>query len=70
MAKRYFAEHGVAYREVDVRADRRGLREMVMLTGQRGVPVTIVGGRAMVGWDPREFERLMRAAPKDRRGIS
>lgn len=33
---------------------------MVLMTGQNGVPVIKVGERAMVGWDAREFERLLR----------
>ncbi len=57
-AKRYLSEHGIPYTEVDVSRDRAGLRRMLTLTGQRGVPVILVGTRAMVGWDPREFERL------------
>jgi len=59
VAKRYFAEHGLAYREVDVTRDRRGLREMVLMTGGRAVPVIRVGEHAMTGWDVREFERLL-----------
>ncbi|GAB4285847.1 MAG: hypothetical protein Kow0067_09100 [Coriobacteriia bacterium] len=38
--------------------DRAGLRRMVTMTGQYGVPVILVGGRAMVGWHPSEFEKL------------
>jgi len=58
-AKRYFAENGVEYTEVDIEADRRGLREMLLMTGQHAVPVIEVGGKAMVGWEPGEFHRLM-----------
>jgi glutaredoxin len=67
-AKRYFAECGIEYTEIDIEADRRGLREMLVMTGQHAVPVVDVGGRAMVGWDPDEFHRLMgwevRAGPQ------
>jgi glutaredoxin 3 len=59
VAKRYFAEHGVEFEDVDVSMDRRGLREMVMTTGQYGVPVILVGEKAMVGWDEGEFQRLL-----------
>lgn len=59
MAKRYFAESGIAYRDVDVASDRSGLREMVTLTGQYGVPVIRVGDRPMVGWNPQEFRKLL-----------
>jgi glutaredoxin 3 len=58
VAKRYFAEHDVSFTAVDVSADRRGLREMVATTGQYGVPVILVGEKAMVGWNAQEFQRL------------
>lgn len=58
MAKRYFAERGVAFTDHDVSQDRDALKEMVTSTGQYGVPVIVVGGHAMVGWDPTEFERM------------
>jgi glutaredoxin len=58
VAKRYFAEHRIEFREVDVSQDRRGRKEMVLMTGGMAVPVIRVGEHAMTGWDVREFERL------------
>jgi glutaredoxin 3 len=58
IAKRYLAGHGVSFSEVDITHDRRGLREMVLMTGGRSVPVLRVGTHAMIGWDVAEFERL------------
>jgi glutaredoxin 3 len=58
-AKRFCAENGVEYTEVDVMGDRHGFREMVLMTGQHGVPVVVVGEKAIVGWDAGEFRRLM-----------
>jgi len=58
VAKRYFAENGVEYTDVNVGSDKRGLRQMVAATGQYGVPVIVVGEKAMVGWNKAEFQRL------------
>ncbi len=58
-AKRYMDEHGVEYEDADIIHDLEARREMALMTGQYGVPVIRVGSRAMVGWDPKEFERLM-----------
>jgi len=58
VAKRYLTKEGVAFHEVDITRDRRGLRDMVLMTGGRAVPVLRVGTHAMVGWDVHEFERL------------
>lgn len=57
-AKRYLEERAIPYTEVDVMSDAAGQREMVLMTGQHGVPVILVGERAMIGWDPDEFEVL------------
>jgi hypothetical protein len=39
---------------------------MVLMTGQRGVPVIQVGERAMIGWDKHEFEKLLSGKYKRR----
>ena len=57
IAKHYLGKHGIPFREIDVTRDRRGLREMVMMTGGRSVPVLRVGEHAMIGWDVSEFKR-------------
>ena len=59
VAKRYLVEHRLPHHELDVSKDRRALKEMVLMTGQRGVPGVRVGSRAMIGWDEKEFERLL-----------
>lgn len=66
VAKRYLDDAGIEYTECDVHADRTALREMVLMTGQHGVPVIRVGTRAMIGWDPGEFEELMYGPPSRR----
>jgi len=66
VAKRYFAEHKVGFTDVNVAKDRRGLREMVAATGQYGVPVIVVGEKAMVGWNADEFRRLYGAGYRKR----
>jgi glutaredoxin len=59
MAKRYFAEKGLQFTDRDVSQDRSALKEMVSSTGQFGVPVIVVGDKAMVGWDKDKFEKLL-----------
>lgn len=60
VAKAYLKDNDIPFIDVDVSRDRAGLREMVTMTGQHGVPVLLVGQKAMVGWNPAEFDRLMR----------
>jgi glutaredoxin len=58
VAKRYFAESGIAYAERDIITDLEARRHMALMTGQFGVPVIEIGEHAMIGWNPEEFERL------------
>jgi glutaredoxin 3 len=61
-AKRYFQEHGVQYKEVDVSADRNAARELVLRSRQFGVPVIDVDGTLVIGFDRRQLEELLHAA--------
>ena len=51
MAKEFFTEKGVSFTDYNVAADAAKREEMIHLTGQLGVPVIVVGGDVMVGFD-------------------
>lgn len=51
MAKEFFAEKGIEYTNYDVASDAVKRDEMIKMTGQLGVPVIVVGGDIMVGFD-------------------
>jgi glutaredoxin 3 len=56
VAKKYFREHNIEFREVNVALDRDGLKEMREKSGQLGIPVFDVGGRIIIGFDQRKLE--------------
>ena len=56
-AKRYFKEHGVPFKEINIERDADGARDIVRKTGQRGVPVIKIGGRWMVGFDKGQIDK-------------
>jgi glutaredoxin 3 len=58
-AKQYLRERDLTFEDVDVSKDKERLREMVVMTGQFGVPVIRVGEKAMVGWNVDEFKQLL-----------
>ncbi len=58
VARRYLVESGVEFTEIDISLDRAARREMVLMTAQRGVPVLLVDGKTLVGWNEAEFERM------------
>jgi glutaredoxin 3 len=58
-AKRYLADRGVAFAERDVSVDRAAAEEIVRLTGQMGVPVTVINGEAVIGFDRARLDQLL-----------
>ena len=50
-AKEYLGSLGVKYDSVDVGVDKEAAAELVQKTRQRGVPVTKIGERYIVGFD-------------------
>jgi glutaredoxin-like YruB-family protein len=51
MAKDFLKKNGVAYKDVDVGSDQQAAREMVVKSGQMGVPVLDIDGKIIVGFD-------------------
>lgn len=64
VAKTYLDEAGIEYTEADIISDLDARREMATMTGQWGVPVVLVGEKAMVGWNEQEFLELLQREPK------
>ena len=59
MAKGFLSECSVEYEEIDVSRDRAAAEEMVSLTGQMGVPVIVVDGQVVLGFDRIRLEHLL-----------
>ncbi len=59
MAKDYFTQKGLAYEDKNVGMDRQAAQEMIMKSGQMGVPVIDIGGKVVVGYQPDVFEKLI-----------
>ena len=60
-AKDFFKEKGVAYVEYNVASDLERRKEMIDKTGQMGVPVIMIGGEAIVGFDQDKIVELLAA---------
>lgn len=59
-AKNYFNQNNIAFKDIDVTKDRSKAEEMVMKSGQMGVPVIDIDGHILVGFQPSEFDRLLK----------
>jgi membrane-associated protease RseP (regulator of RpoE activity) len=49
----------VKYTELDVSRNREAAEEMVELTHQMGVPVTVINGQPVIGFDPQRIKHLV-----------
>ncbi|MGL4774595.1 MAG: glutaredoxin domain-containing protein [Clostridium sp.] len=57
--KGYLKNNKIDYVEVNVSYDRAGATEMVMKSGQMGVPVLDINGNIVVGFDKRKIDALL-----------
>lgn len=64
--KEFLSQKGIAYEEKDVSIDKEAAYEMVQKTGQMGVPVTILEGEVIIGFDQERLENLIAAASTGR----
>ena len=50
-AKNYLKEHNILFENIDVSSDEKGLAEMIKISGQMGVPVILIDGDMIIGFD-------------------
>lgn len=58
-AKEYFKQKGVEFEDIDVTKNESLAREMIMKSGQMGVPVIDIDSNIVVGFQPDVFEELL-----------
>jgi len=59
-AKAWFRDKKIRYKEIDVTSDRSGAEEMVRISGQTGVPVIVVGGEVIVGFNQNRLNEIFK----------
>lgn len=59
LTKEYLDKMGVSYVDRNVGIDRQAGQEMVMKSGQMGVPVIDIDGTIVVGFQPDLFRKLL-----------
>ncbi|HAH96534.1 MAG TPA: NrdH-redoxin [Firmicutes bacterium] len=57
--KSYLSDKGLEYQEIDVGRDSESVEEMIALTGQRNVPVTVIDGEVIVGFDREALDQQL-----------
>ena len=59
MVKEFLSQRGTPFEEVDVARDRAAAQELVNKTGQMGVPVTVIDGEVIIGFDRARLEQAL-----------
>ncbi|MDD5138096.1 MAG: Uxx-star family glutaredoxin-like (seleno)protein [Candidatus Omnitrophica bacterium] len=58
-AKKYLSDKGIAFENIDVSADEGALKQMVDVSGQMGVPVLVIDGDVIVGFDQSRIDQKL-----------
>jgi len=58
-AKRYLAEKGVKYTDIDVSKNSEQAQKMVKKSGQMGVPVIEINGNIIVGFNQSKIDYFL-----------
>lgn len=71
-AKMYFNRRNVRFTEIDVGREQQAAIEMVNLSGQQGVPVIVIDGQVVLGFNQPAIEQHLqqRASHPPRLGIA
>ena len=55
----YLRSRSMKYTKIEVTVDREGYREMIRISGQKRVPVIVIGDQVLVGFNRRRIEELL-----------
>jgi glutaredoxin-like protein NrdH len=70
MVKEFLSQRGVAFEERDVSVNPAYAQELVNSTGQMGVPVTVINGLAIIGFDRPRLEQVLSQEQRPSLGIA
>jgi glutaredoxin 3 len=59
VAKRYFKEQRIKFREIDISRNPNAAADIQRKTGQTGVPVIVINSRPIVGFDKVKINKLL-----------
>ena len=58
-AKEYLSQKGISYEERNVAQDRAAAKEMIEKSNQMGVPVIIIDGEIIVGFNQSQVDEIL-----------
>ncbi|MEK6902045.1 MAG: glutaredoxin family protein [archaeon] len=60
LEKEFLKENKIVFKEVNVAEDTQAAQQMIMKSGQSGVPVTEIDGKIIVGFDKSALKKLLK----------
>ncbi|MCX6741778.1 MAG: glutaredoxin family protein [Candidatus Pacearchaeota archaeon] len=60
VAKNFFKEHGIEFKEIDVSKNQKAAEEMIEKSGQMGVPVIDINNNIIIGFDENKIRNLLK----------
>lgn len=58
--KNFLQSKGIEYTEINIYTDEKARQEMEALSGQNSVPVTVIDGKVVIGWDKVAIDDLLK----------
>ena len=59
MVKEFLSQRGIRFQERDVSINNSYAQELFQSSGQMGVPVTIIDGQTIIGFDQHRLEQIL-----------
>lgn len=59
MAKEFFRQNNISYKEIDVSMDEQKAREMIRKSGQMGVPVIEIDDKIIIGFNKPKIIQIL-----------
>jgi alkyl hydroperoxide reductase subunit F len=57
--KGYLEDNGFEYEEINIYDDTEAYERMKEFSGQKNVPVTVIGDEVITGWDKEKFKKVL-----------
>jgi len=59
-AKEFLKENHIEFKDIDVTKDQEAAKEMIEKSGQTGVPVIMIDGEVVIGFDKEKLKELLK----------
>lgn len=56
---KFLEDHKIKFTEIDVSTDQKKANEMIEISGQMGVPVTVIDGEVVIGFDEKRLRKVL-----------